>query len=98
MPMKTHNVTSIVLLTWLSMLPRCCCVPQKSNENIPALTATAIAHSATDIVPTLRTLEITFRMAARLTPDSTTKFMIQISADAPSSEGQLLPPLKIGKK
>src|ERR1700729_2842413 len=98
MPIKTHRVTSIVLLTWPSMLPKCSCAPQKSYENMPALIATAMAHSATVMVPTFSTLDITFRTAARLTPDNTTKFIVQISNDAPIKDGQLLPLLKMGKK
>lgn len=63
-----------------------------------ALKATNIEARATRIELMFSTLAITLRIAARLTPDSTMKFITHISAEAPVMAGQLLPPLKTGKK
>jgi len=103
MPMKTHTVTSIMLLTWVMVSPSgapliCVVLPQKSAVNRPALNPTAAIAMKTTIGTTLATVTTTLTNAAVLTPRRIMACTIHSRIDAPTMAGTVAPPSKRGKK
>ena len=99
MPMKTHSVTSMVLLTWPMIEPRLALPsPLKSAEKTSILKATATMPMNSTIGAILATVTMVLTIAAWRTPAMIRKWMIHSRIDAPSTACHVLPSPKAGKK
>ena len=95
--MKTHTVTSIVLLTWSSTEPSPA-PPQKSSRKVCTWNAIATRAMNSSSGTTLASVTTAFSTAAPWMPRSTAACTSHSTTDAPMMAGAVLPSPNIGKK
>ena len=98
-PINTHTVTNIMLLTWFVTLPRLgFVVPQKSLVKISALNARPTNTIKVNNGTTLAIVVIKLINAASLIPRSTKKWVSHNKIEAQRMAGSVLPSPNTGKK
>ena len=97
MPMKTHTVTSIVLLTWSSTEPSLAS-PQKSSLKVSIWKAMATSAMNSSSGTSLASVTTALSTVAPRMPRSTSAWMTHKTTDAPSTAAGVLPSPKAGKK
>ena len=97
MPMKTHTVTSIVLLTWSSTEPSWAS-PQKSSLKVSIWKAIATSAMNSSSGSSLASVTTALSTVAPRMPRSTSAWMTHNTTDAPNTAAGVLPSPKAGKK
>ena len=104
MPMNTQTVTSIMFLTWSSVLPSeapsmLVLVPQKSVLKMPALKPTAATAMKVRIGTTLAIVTMVLTHGGVVdTAQGQTQLTIQRTTDATTIADSVLPPSNVGQK
>ena len=88
--MNTHTVTSMVLLTWSTTLPRSA-EPQKSSEKVSILKAKTTTSTNMASGTSLAMVVMVLIMVAPCTPRSTRKCRAHSSTEAHMMAGRVLP-------